>query len=298
MQPLISIIIPTYQRRLRLKIALESILSQTFTNYEILIMDDGSNDGTKEMVDLFNDPRISYNWQSNSGKPAKVRNNGIKIAQGEWIAFLDSDDWWLPDKLKDCMYYCNDDVDLIYHDLKIVNNNKKIFKRKKIKTRRLKKPVLKDLLLNGNAISNSSVVVRRKLLIAIGYIDEREELVAAEDYHAWLKIAKLTDNFFYLPKCLGYYSEHEQNLSKKDMSIPSSNAVSQFRGNLNIQENLIVEANIKYKKGKFDFQKNNFSQSKKSLLFVLKYGDNSLKFMSILLLIMIFLKCALYFVKK
>ena len=290
MQTLVSVIIPTYQRCQRLKIAIESVLSQTYSAYEIIIMDDGSDDGTKEMVNLFKDSRISYNWQSNSGIPAKVRNNGIKIAKGEWIAFLDSDDWWLPDKLKDCMHYNNDDVDLIYHDLKIANNNQKIFNKKKIKSRQLKKPMLNDLLVNGNAISKSSVVVRRKLLIKIGYIDEREELLAAEDYHTWLKIAKLSDKFFYLPKCLGYYSEHDQNLSKKDMSIPSSNAVSEFREHLNIQENLLVEANIKYKKAKFDFQKKNFSQAKKSLLFVLKNGKNSLKFKSLLLLIMIFLK--------
>ena len=290
MQTLVSVIIPTYQRCQKLKIAIESVLSQTYSAYEIIIMDDGSDDGTKEMVNLFKDSRISYNWQSNSGIPAKVRNNGIKIAKGEWIAFLDSDDWWLPDKLEYCMHYNNDKVDLIYHDLKIVKNNQKIFNKKKIKSRQLKKPMLNDLLINGNAISNSSVVVRRKLLIKIGYIDEREELLAAEDYHTWLKIAKLSDKFFYLPKCLGYYSEHDQNLSKKDMSIPSSNAVSEFREHLNIQENSLVEANIKYKKAKFDFQKKNFSQAKKSLLFVLKNGKNSLKFKSLLLLIMIFLK--------
>ena len=290
MQTLVSVIIPTYQRCQKLKIAIESVLSQTYSAYEIIIMDDGSDDGTKEMVNLFKDSRISYNWQSNSGIPAKVRNNGIKIAKGEWIAFLDSDDWWLPDKLEYCMHYNNDKVDLIYHDLKIVKNNQKIFNKKKIKSRQLKKPMLNDLLINGNAISNSSVVVRRKLLITIGYIDEREELLAAEDYHTWLKIAKFSDRFFYLPKCLGYYSEHDQNLSKKDMSIPSSNAVSEFREHLNIQENSLVEANIKYKKAKFDFQKKNFSQAKKSLLFVLKNGKNSLKFKSLLLLIMIFLK--------
>ena len=293
MQTLVSVIIPTYQRCQRLKIAIESVLSQTYSAYEIIIMDDGSDDGTKEMVNLFKDSRISYNWQSNSGIPAKVRNNGIKIAKGEWIAFLDSDDWWLPDKLKYCMHYNNDKVDLIYHDLKIIKNNQKIFNKKKIKSRQLKKPMLNDLLINGNAISNSSVVVRRKLLITIGYIDEREELLAAEDYHTWLKIAKSSDRFFYLPKCLGYYSEHDQNLSKKDMSIPSSNAVSEFREHLNIQENSLVEANIKYKKAKFDFQKKNFSQAKKSLLFVLKNGKNSLKFKSLLLLIMIFLKWVL-----
>ena len=64
MKPLISVIIPTYQRRDKLKITLESVLSQTYTNYEVLIMDDGSNDSTKEMVNSINDSRIFYNWQN------------------------------------------------------------------------------------------------------------------------------------------------------------------------------------------------------------------------------------------
>ena len=100
MKPLISVIIPTYQRRDKLKITLKSVLSQTYTNYEVLIMDDGSNDGTKEMVNSLNDSRIFYNWQKNTGGPAKPRNNGIKIAKGDWIAFLDDDDVWKENKLE------------------------------------------------------------------------------------------------------------------------------------------------------------------------------------------------------
>ena len=98
MKPLISVIIPTYQRRNKLKSTLQSILTQTYSNYEVLIMDDGSTDGTKEMVNLFNDPRIFYNWQKNTGGPANPRNNGIKIAKGDWIAFLDDDDVWKENK--------------------------------------------------------------------------------------------------------------------------------------------------------------------------------------------------------
>ena len=291
--PLVSIMMCCFNGEDYLEQSIGTIISQTYENWEAIVIDNHSTDKTKEVIQKYTDPRIKYFKIVNGGIIAKSRNLGIKIAKGEWIAFLDSDDWWLPDKLKYCMHYNNDKVDLIYHDLKIIKNNQKIFNKKKIKSRQLKKPMLNDLLINGNAISNSSVVVRRKLLITIGYIDEREELLAAEDYHTWLKIAKSSDRFFYLPKCLGYYSEHDQNLSKKDMSIPSSNAVSEFREHLNIQENSLVEANIKYKKAKFDFQKKNFSQAKKSLLFVLKNGKNSLKFKSLLLLIMIFLKWVL-----
>ncbi len=290
MKPLISIIIPTYQRCRSLKIALESVLSQTYENYEILIMDDGSKDGTKDMVHSFKDDRIIYNWQNNSGSPAKARNRGIKAAKGEWVAFLDSDDWWTFDKLKNCMHHNNSQVDFIYHDVKIVSKNQNIFKRKMIKTSQLKKPVLIDLLLSGNMICNSSVIVRRNLLISIGFIDERKELVAVEDYHTWLKIAELTDKFFYIPQSLGFYSEHNQNLSKKDMSIPSRVAVEDFKEILTKRQNLKLEANIKYKSGRFCYLNNNFEKSKQDLIYVLKYGYYSLKLRSLLMLFNMLIK--------
>tara|TARA_B100000131_G_scaffold316221_1_gene355942 strand:+ start:1444 stop:2316 length:873 start_codon:yes stop_codon:yes gene_type:complete len=290
MQPVVSIVIPTYQRCNRLKKALKSVLSQTYKDYEVLIVDDGSYDGTKEMVMNLNDSRISYNWQNNSGGPAKPRNEGIKTAKGEWIAFLDSDDWWLPGKLKNCLSKINDDIDLIYHDLIVERNHKTFFKGKKLKSRQLKKPILKDLLLNGNVISNSSVIVRKKLLVEAGYIDEREALIAVEDYHIWLKIAKLTDRFLHVPESLGYYLENNEGISKKDMSVPSKNAVREFQKYLNNKENLILEANLKYKKGKFEYEKKNFKKAKENLLFVIRNGRNSLKLRSLFIILMIFFR--------
>ena len=289
MNPLISVIIPTYQRCERLKFALSSVLSQTYNNYEIIIIDDGSEDGTKEMVKSIKDKRIYYFWQKNSGGPANPRNKGIKLARGEWIAFLDSDDWWSSDKLQNCMIYNNDKVDLIYHDLKLFKNKQQFLTRKKFQTRQLKKPILNDLLLSGNIISNSTVVVRKKFLVSTGYLNESKEFTAAEDYHMWLKISKLTNKFFYLPKYLGYYFEHNQNLSKKDMSIPTKNAVNEFKKFLTYKENLKLEANIKYMSGKFNYKKKDFISARKDLLFVLKNGNRALKFRSfIIIFIMIF----------
>ncbi len=289
MNPLISVIIPTYQRCDRLKVALGSVLSQTYNNYEILIIDDGSEDDTKEMVKSFKDSRINYYWQKNSGGPANPRNKGIKLAKGEWIAFLDSDDWWSSDKLENCMFYNNDKVDLIYHDMELFKNKQQLLK-KTFKTRQLKKPILTDLLLSGNIIGNSSVVVRKNFLVSTGYLNESKEFTASEDYHMWLKIAKLTNKFFYLPKYLGYYFEHDQSLSNKDMSIPTGNAVNEFKKFLTVKENLKLEANIKYMSGKFSYKKKDFIRARKDLLFVLKNGNRALKFRSfIIILIMIFI---------
>ena len=290
MKSLVSIIIPTYQSCNTLKIALNSVLSQTYNNYEVLIMDDGSTDGTSEMVNSFKDPRIFYNWQTNSRGPAKPRNRGIKFAKGNWIAFLDSDDVWKSDKLQICMEYADNQVDLIYHDLQIISNKSRIFGRKIAKTRKLKKPILLNLLLNGNLICNSSVLVRKDLIDKVGGINENRNLVAAEDYNTWLRIAKLTDQFIYLPRTLGYYFIHSDSLSNKDMSLPLNLAVEEFLGILNKEQKIKLEARIRYSSGRFHYLNFNFEKAKKELLFVLKKGSIGLKVRSLLMIINIFMK--------
>lgn len=95
--PLISVVIPTYNRSAFITLAIDSVMNQTFTNYEIIVVDDGSTDGTKDIVKKYGD-RIRYLYQGNSGVSA-ARNCGIHAAQGEWVAFLDSDDEWLPSYL-------------------------------------------------------------------------------------------------------------------------------------------------------------------------------------------------------
>ena len=86
-----SIIIPTYNRAHVLAKAIESVINQRYTNWELIIIDDGSNDNTREVVQQFNDPRINYVYQENTER-SQARNNGIKLAKGLYICFLDSDD--------------------------------------------------------------------------------------------------------------------------------------------------------------------------------------------------------------
>jgi len=285
MKPFVSIIIPTYQNCNRLRGALNSVLSQTYDDYEVLIMDDGSTDGTEEMVNSFKDSRIFYYWNKNSGGPAKPRNRGIKFSKGNWIAFLDSDDSWKPNKLKMCIENISEQVDLIYHDLEIVYGSKKIFRRKKARTRKLKKPVLIDLLINDNLICNSSVIVRKNLLQKVGGINESKSLVAAEDYNTWLRIANLTNQFIYLPHTLGYYSKHSDSLSNKNMSLPTKYAIEEFLGILDNRQKIKVEARNRYISGRFSYLNFNYGKAKKELLFVLKKGTIQLKLRSLLMII-------------
>jgi len=288
--PLVSIVIPTYNHANYLSKALQSVLDQTYKNWEAIVIDNHSTDDTNEVINRYVDPRIKYLKIHNCGVIAKSRNVGIQTAKGEWIAFLDSDDWWTPDKLKTCMDYSNNQVDLIYHHLEIISSKWRPLGRRIVKTRKLKRPILIDLLVGGNAICNSSVIVKKKMLEKIGLIDESKELVASEDYNTWIKISNLTDQFLYLPKRLGYYFIHDQNISQKDMSFPFRQATYRFLSVLNKKQKIKLESNIRYLSGRFNYLNFNYKQAKKDLLFTFRNGFISLKIKALFMIFIMFLK--------
>jgi glycosyltransferase involved in cell wall biosynthesis len=271
-RPLVSVIIPTYNHARYLGRALQSVVDQTYVNWEVIVIDNHSTDNTDELVASFSDPRITYLKIHNNGIIARSRNKGINIAKGEWIAFLDSDDWWAVEKLQILFESISENVDLIYHDLEVVNDHPRFFSRKKIKSWQVKTPALMNLLLEGNCIGNSSVVVRKSLLEQIGGLNESPEVIAAEDYNTWLRIAQLTDQFLYLPRRLGYYFIHDQGMSQKDMSIPARHAVDEFISMLSASQRLKLEANFRYTTGRFNYLAGNYSDIKEDLLFAMKHG--------------------------
>lgn len=287
MKPLISVIIPTYQRRDKLKKTLESVLSQTYTNYEVLIMDDGSNDGTKEMVNSFNDSRIFYNWQKNTGGPAKPRNDGIKIAKGEWVAFLDDDDQWSEDKLSEINEQINDNIDFIYHDYTSIISKNFYKKKKLIESSSLKPPKFFDLLLNGNVIGISTVVVRKKILLKIGGFNENINMAPCADYNTWLKITRITENFLYLPKNLGYYNIDQYNMSNQDMTVSKRLAVKEFLTYLTKKQRERLDAKFNYLSGSFNYKKKNFEKSINHFLVSLKNGSLIIKLKSLIRMIQV-----------
>jgi glycosyltransferase involved in cell wall biosynthesis len=272
MKPLFSVVIPTYNRASKLQRALESVLAQSYDNFEILVMDDGSTDNTAEVVASFADPRITYRWDKNFGGPARPRNRGVALAKGEWICFLDADDWWTVDKLQVCFDFIGDNVDMIYHDLEIVGLPSALFRSKIQKGWHLKKPVLIDLLVKGNAICNSSAVVRKKILDQIGGIDERVEMIASEDYNTWLRIAKISEQFLYIPNTLGFYLAHEQNISHRDMSNNWECSCSDFMSLLSPSQQNKINAGIRYMRGRLAFCNNDYSKAITNLKFSLMHG--------------------------
>jgi len=232
--PLVSIIIPTYNHAKFIGKALNSVKNQTYKNWEAIVIDNNSTDETNKILNNITDTRIKHIKIDNKGVIAKSRNIGINEANGEWIAFLDSDDFWTKDKLEICIKNINVNIDFIYHCLESVNDNKKfIFKKKKFVGRKLNKPILNDLLVSsifkGTPIGNSSVFVRKCVLDKIGGISENKKLIASEDFNTWLRIAEMTDNFKYINQKLGYFLIHEGSSQKNiNLSIPQREAVIDF----------------------------------------------------------------------
>jgi glycosyltransferase involved in cell wall biosynthesis len=287
-QPFFSIIIPTFNRQEMIQTAIDSILKQTFHSYEIIIIDNLSADKTRNVVENYKDKRIFFYEINNTGIVAKSRNLGIKVSKGKWIAFLDSDDWWTEDKLQLCFENINNNVDVIYHDLGIARKSFNFFKRNKIKTRKLKKPVLVDLLLSGNLIGLSSVVVRKDLLSKIGGIKESLQITAAEDYNTWLRIANCTDNFFYIKKKLGYILFHNNNYGRMDLSVTVRHAIKEFLPILNHEQKKKIEINLIYMSIKCNSMYSNRVNFDNKLLFFIKHSSIFLKFKATIYILMTF----------
>lgn len=179
--PLVSVIIPTYNRAPVLGRAIGSVLAQTLPDFELIVVDDGSSDHTKDVASQFGDC-VQLVRQENRGVSA-ARNTGIKHSHGDLIAFLDSDDEWLPVKLEKQVALFSGG-DFICHTEEIWYRDGKHVPQKKI--HRKQGGWFFERALERCLISPSSVMISRRLLDRVGWFDE--DLPAAEDYDLWLRI--------------------------------------------------------------------------------------------------------------
>jgi len=216
----VSVIIPTYNRAAMLDDAVSSVLAQTYQNFEILISDDGSTDNTQEVVKKF-DERVNYLYSNHSGIPAIVRNKAIIEASGEYIAFLDSDDLWLPDKLElQVEVFENDStIGLVCSNAFIIDNFSGQTHNYYLEQGQGQSGYIFIELLKNNFIVTSTVVVRRASLDQAGYFSA--DLRGCEDYNLWLRIAHKW-RILYVEKPLACY----RNLP--DVSIRSEQRVSEY----------------------------------------------------------------------
>lgn len=170
----ISVIIPAYNAEKTVAKSIESCLRQTVRPHEIIVVDDGSRDGTHEAASRFPAPVRAL--RKENGGPASARNHGARAATGEWLAMLDADDTWSPVKLEQQLRFASSDVGVVHcfaqHSRRDVPD-----------------VVTFDDLWEQNCIINSSVLVRREVFDALGGFDEDRRLIAVEDYNLWLRIA-------------------------------------------------------------------------------------------------------------
>ncbi|MHA1967466.1 MAG: glycosyltransferase family 2 protein [Candidatus Hodarchaeales archaeon] len=189
-EPMTSIIVPTFNRGHIIKKTIRCIIKQTYQNFELIIVDDGSSDNTKQVVNKFNDSRIRYiKRQVNSGGSI-ARNIGIKEARGEYIAFNDSDDIWLPNKLEMQMKIFDSSskkVGVVYCDWAYIKG-KKTYMHKNIKKKRREGDIYGEIDNFYFTIPTSTVILKKKCLEKSGVFDERFR--AQEDYDLWIRLSK------------------------------------------------------------------------------------------------------------
>ena len=214
MNPKISVIIPTYNRAEVLVRAIKSVLSQTLPDFELIVVDDGSTDGTKKAVGEFikRDNRVRYFWMKNSGGAAAPKNRGFLESSGKYIAYLDHDDQWLPTKLeKQIKLFEKGDknLGLVSCNVIISKNGKDIGVHKLHKYKEVR-----DLLLEGGnyAFSNSSIMVPRSIIEKVGERDENLKLF--EDLDIIIRIGLTGYGFNFVDEALVRYHIDQNNLSR------------------------------------------------------------------------------------
>ncbi len=213
----ISVIIPTFNRKNFLKEALLSVFNQTFKNFEVIVYDDGSTDNTYGLIRQMQQYYpINYIYSKENKGPSYARNRAVKAANGRYIAFLDSDDLWLKNKLKiQYQFLIENQISICQTDEYWIRNGKKVNPMNKHK-----KPSgdVFERSLDLCVVSPSAVMLEKKLFEEIGGFDER--MPACEDYDLWLRIS-LKEHIYLINKKLvikrgGHYDQLSQNIPYLD----------------------------------------------------------------------------------
>ena len=208
--PLVSIVIPTYNHAPMLQRALATVVEQTYQNWNAIVVNNFSTDNTLEVVAAFNDPRIQCVNFRNNGVIGASRNEGIALATGKYVAFLDSDDTWFPTKLEKCVEILESGSDLVCHAEYWIDESGK---SRLVAYGPSEAATHHNLIYKGNRISTSATVVRAALLKEVHGFDVSPELISTEDYDLWIRLAAKSDKFAFISEPLGEYHRHDNNVS-------------------------------------------------------------------------------------
>lgn len=206
--PKISVVVPTYNHARYVAEGVRSILAQNYANLEVLVVDDGSTDNTREVMAQFGEP-VRYIWQANRGLSG-ARNSGIEAATGEYIALLDADDFWEPNFLATVLPILEADRTLgaVHTGSRFVDRDGKPLLQQNNVT--VPADQMYDRLIDGEFFAADAVLVRRECFEQVGLFDEK--LRASEDWDMWLRVARAF-RFAGIPDALLNYRMHGENMS-------------------------------------------------------------------------------------
>jgi len=214
MDQLVSVIIPAYNQARYLKSAINSVLSQTYTNWECIVVDDGSTDHTSDLVHRFNHPKIKYIFQKNSGLSA-ARNTGLLASKGEFISFLDSDDCFAPQKIELLMNILENrpDLALVAGTAALIDENGNNINRKFVTNL----PKNNFELLYGNPLHVGSVLLRRDWYLKIGLFDIN--LRSYEDWDYWLRLVLAGGKLESITDVVSFYRFHTSQMTRNSQQM-------------------------------------------------------------------------------
>jgi len=206
---LVSVIIPSYNSSQYISKAIESVLNQTYKHIELIIIDDGSTDNTNEIIAKYNDKLIYY-YQENSG-PAKARNIGVSLCRGNYVAFLDADDYWDKTKLEKTIsiFNCRKDVGIVCSNLKYVDLKGNIIHLRRLGD--LSSEEIKYKMYQSSLISPITAVFKKQLFVETGGFDQA--LKFAEDWDLFFKMTRKCD-IYAIDEYLSYYVIHSNSMMR------------------------------------------------------------------------------------
>jgi len=262
---LVSVIMPAFNAEFYIYEAIDSVIAQTYNNWELIIVDDGSTDASAKVVKgwMLKDKRIHYYYQEN-GKQGKARNLGISKSKGKYLAFLDADDLWLPEKLEIQIEEIQENnVDLVFADSYFFDNNDilDVSRKMNVPTAIFYDKNSLKLFLERNKIPILTVLVKKEKVQNVNGFTEVLAIQNIEDYHLWLKLLMSDCVFYSSDFVLTKYRVHNSSVTSSDKlvqdKIPDAfyDLVQLFP---NYRKQIEQELKLKFK---FIYKRNLFTKS-------------------------------------
>jgi glycosyltransferase involved in cell wall biosynthesis len=276
-KPLVSVIIPTYNREKYIEETVKNALVQTYENIEVIVIDDGSTDQTEQKIKEFNDSRVRYIWQENTGVSG-ARNKAILSSKGEFIALLDHDDIWLPEKLEKQIPLFNDpQVGAVFCDSIYFTNEGDLYSIYS-KNKPPNGKIFRELLRLNNFISCETVIIRKE---ALDSLDELfpTDMHIVEEYDLFLRLA-FRYEWRYVDEPLAKYRLHEEQFTRTrdDLLIIElkklRKRIEKYVLDLDSyeQELEVFDNTVKFKETLFHWRRGEFGGARKLLLGLVGYN--------------------------